>query len=133
MKEAQETVFLLVLEDLLAGDRQQFSHLLANTGVRAINACFVEILANLAEHVLIAGFFQVRQDNRFRIGFGVSPTQPHQIRSPDAKQLVAARHHFELGFLIQCVACLFCALAIIKCAHEMAFLKGGLLLGAYRG
>lgn len=133
MEEAQDTNFLLVLEDLLAGDRQQFSHLLANAGIGAVNASLVEILANLAEHVLIAGFFQVRQDNRFRIGFSVSTAQPHKIRSPNAKQLVTASHHFELGILIQCIACLFCALAIIKCAHEMAFLKGGLLLGAYRG
>lgn len=124
---------LFIFEDLLTGDGQQLRHLFANTRISPVNSSFIKILANLAKHVLIASLFQVCQDNRFCIGLSVSTAQPHQVRSPNAKQLVAACHHFELGFLIQCIACLFCALAIIKCAHEMAFLKGGLLLGAYRG
>jgi len=54
-----------------------------------LDALGVEILANLAEHVIVARLLEIRQDDRLGIGLGLGAGEPELLRRPQAEELVA--------------------------------------------
>ena len=56
-----------------------------------VDAGGVEIGADLAEHVLVAGLLEIGRDDRLGVGVGAVAGLAELLRRPQAEQLVAAR------------------------------------------
>jgi hypothetical protein len=95
--------------------------LLADIRVAGARFGFVEVGADLAEHVFVARFFQIRKNHGLGVGVGIRLAHAHQAGSPKAQQLVAARHNLEVLLLGERIPRLFGALPIIECAHLRTF------------
>lgn len=83
--------------DLLDCLRHQIVHGAANLMIRLGDSSFVEILADLAENVVVAGFLDIGEDDLAGIGFGVGPGLAELFGGPQAERLVAARRNKALG------------------------------------
>ncbi|SJM33191.1 hypothetical protein BQ8482_340087 [Mesorhizobium delmotii] len=103
--------------DLLDCLRHQIVHGAANLMVRLDDPGFVEILADLAENVVIAGFLDVGEDYLASIGFGVGPGLAELFGGPQAERLVAAGRGLEPEFLVDYEFALEALLAIFHAAH----------------
>src|SRR6185437_6910292 len=82
----------LYLRDRL---RHQFIHGGANFLVLGGDFFGVEILANFAENVVVAGLFEIRHDDVFGVAIGVQAGQAQFSRSPLAQKLIPARGRLE--------------------------------------
>src|SRR6185437_1879993 len=75
--------------------RDGLGHQLVHRGADFLIACGhlfgVEVLANLAENVVVAGLFEVRHDDFFRVGIHVQAGQAQFTCSPLAQKLIPAR------------------------------------------
>jgi hypothetical protein len=69
--------------------------------VGLLDAGCVKILADLAKHVVVAGFLEIGDNDRFGIGVRLVARLAQLFGRPQAKELVAARRGLEAQFLVQ--------------------------------
>jgi len=86
--------------------------------VRLVDALGVEIAPDLAEDVFIARFFKVGRDHFLCIGRGGIAREPHQLRRPEAEQLVAPRERLEAQFLVMDELIFETVSALVEGGHE---------------
>ncbi|CAH2403721.1 hypothetical protein MES4922_310071 [Mesorhizobium ventifaucium] len=115
--------------DLLDCLRHQIVHGAANLVVRLDDPGFVEILADLAENVVVAGFLDIGENDLAGIGFGVGPGLAELFGGPQAERLVAAGRGFEPEFLVDYEFSLEALLAIFHAAHGIPPVKSDLVGG----
>src|SRR5262249_59271469 len=77
----------------------------------------IEVAANLAEHVVLAWFLQIRRDDLLRIGFRLGAGESHLLCRPQAEQLVAPRGRLESQFLVVGELLLEAFLALVERGH----------------
>src|SRR5262245_2558958 len=103
--------------DLLDRLRHQLVHGAANLVIRVLDALGVEILANLAEHVIVARLLEIRHDDRLGIGLGLGAGEPELLRRPQAEELVATGVCLESQLLVDDELLLEALLALVERSH----------------
>ena len=96
---------------------EQFVHRAADLMVGLGDAGRVEILADLAENILVASLLEIGADHIASIGIGVRAGLAELFRGPQAEQLVAPRHRLEPQFLVVRVSVLEAFAALVECRH----------------
>src|SRR5262249_51158141 len=86
---------------------------------------------HLLNHVLVAGFFQIRDHNRLGVGVGFRSGQPELLCGPQAQEPVAPGRHLELDFLVVLVLGLETLFAFVEAAHCLVLLPAA--FGLYGG
>ena len=92
-------------------------HGLADVLVGLRDALGVEILAHLAEHVVVAGLLEVGHHDLLRVGVGGGAGHAHFFRRPQAEQLVAPGIRLEAQLLIMRELLLEAFLALVERRH----------------
>ena len=72
--------------------RHQLVHGAADLMIRLVDTLGVEILANLAEHVIVAGLLEIGRHDRLGIGSASAPGETQLLGRPEAQELVRGGH-----------------------------------------
>src|SRR5262245_8207108 len=96
---------------------QQFLHGAPDLVIGLRHALGVEILAHLAEDVVVAGPLKSGHHHRLAIGLRLRARKPELLGGPQAKKLVAARGRFESQLLVMRELLLETFLALVECGH----------------
>src|SRR6516164_9764955 len=110
--------------DLLDRFRHQFVHGAANLVIRQGDALGVEVLTELAEHVIVADLLEIRHDDRLGIGVGLGAGEPELLRRPQAEELVATGVRLESQFLVEDELLLEAFLALVERSHACLAVSG---------
>src|SRR5262245_33162829 len=110
--------------DLQDRFRHQLVHGAANLVIGFLDALGVEILANLAEHVIVARLLEIRQDDRLGIGVGLGAGEAELLRRPLAEELVATGVRLEPQFLVDGELLLEAFLALVERSHACLTVSG---------
>src|SRR5580704_15210413 len=105
--------------DLVDRPRHQLVDGAANLVVGQIDALGIEILADLAEDVVVAGRFDIGDDDRFCIGLGLRARQPELLGGPQTDQLVTARRGLELQRFVMRELVLEAFLSLVESGHAI--------------
>src|SRR5580704_12312551 len=105
--------------DLADRPRHQFVYGTANLVVGYAHALGVEVLADLAKHVVIAGRFDVRDHDLLGIGLRGRAGEAELLRRPQAEQLVAAHCGLELELLVMGKLLLEAFLTLVEIGHAI--------------
>jgi hypothetical protein len=108
------------LSGLDRGDRlfHQLGHGAADLVVGRLHALGVEILAQLAEHVVVAAFLEIGHHDRLGVGLRFGAGEPELVGGPQAEQLVAAGIGLEPQFLVVGELLLETFLALVERGHS---------------
>ena len=104
--------------------REQLVHGAANLVVGFGNALGVEIFADLAEDIVVAGLFEVRHDDRFGIGVGVRAGHAELSGRPQPQHLVAPGRRLEAQLLVVGELLLEAFLALVERGHSCLSVSG---------
>ena len=85
--------------------------------IRLAHALGIEIMANLAEHVVVPGFLEVRDDDLLGIGLGLGRRKSELARRPQSEQLVATSIRLEPQLLVMGELLLEAFLALVERGH----------------
>src|SRR5262252_2247891 len=110
--------------DLLDRFRHQFVHGAANLVIRQVDALGVEVLANLAEDVIVTDLLKIRHDDRLGIGVGLGAGEAELLRRPQAEELVATGVRLESQFLVEDELLLEALLALVERSHACLAISG---------
>ena len=121
---------LFSLLDLLHRFGHEVGHGPADLVIGLVDAGSVEILADLAENVLVAGFLEIGLDDLLGVGVRVRPGFPHEPGRPQAEQLVAARLGLEAKLGVMGEFLLKFVFAVVEGRHRIHLRTGG--VGAVR-
>src|SRR6516165_6876438 len=110
--------------DLLDRFRHQFVHGAANLVIRQVDALGVEVLANLAEDVVVTDLLEIRHDDRLGIGVGLVAGEAELLRRPLAEELVATGVRLESQFLVEGELLLEAFLALVERSHACLAVSG---------
>src|SRR5262244_4296581 len=110
--------------DLLDRFRHQLIHRAANLVIRQVDALGVEVLANLAEDVIVTDLLEIRHDDRLGIGVGLGAGEPELLRRPQAEVLVATGVRLESQFLVEDELLLEAFLALVERSHACLAVSG---------
>src|SRR5215470_449632 len=110
--------------DLLDRFRHQFVHGAANLVIRLLDAVGVEVLAELAEDVIVADLLEIRHDDRLGISLGLGAGEPELLRRPQAEVLVATGGRLESQFLVEDELLLEALLALVERSHACLAVSG---------
>src|SRR5215813_3945725 len=110
--------------DLLDRFRHQFVHGAANLVIRQVDALGVEVLAELAEDVIVADLLEIRHNDRLGIGVGLGAGEPELLRRPQAEVLVATGVRLESQFLVEDELLLEALLALVERSHACLAVSG---------
>ncbi|CDX49753.1 hypothetical protein MPL3365_100204 [Mesorhizobium plurifarium] len=124
--ETREAVFgrhhghpALAVLDLLDRLRHQLVHGAADLMVGLVDAGGIEILADLAENIVVARFLDIGDHNFLGIGLGIGAGFAEFLGGPQAKRLVAARRGLEAKFLVEGEFALEALFAVFHAAHDV--------------
>src|SRR5262249_24107862 len=110
--------------DLLDRFRHQFVQGAANLVIRQDDAFGVEVLANLAEDVVVTDLLEIRHDDRLGIGVGLVAGEAELLRRPQAEELVATGVRLESQFLVEGELLLEAFLALVEGSHACLAVSG---------
>src|SRR3984893_4708305 len=110
--------------DLLDRFRHQFVHGAANLVIRFLDALGVEVVAELAEDVIVADLLEISHDHRLGIGVGLGAGEPELLRRPQAEVLVATGVRLESQFLVEDELLLEALLALVERSHACLAVSG---------
>src|SRR5215467_7010292 len=110
--------------DLLDRFRHQLVHGAANLVIRDADALGVEVLANLAEDVVVTDLLEIRHDDRLGIGVGLVAGEAELLRRPQAEELVATGVRLESQFLVEGELLLEAFLALVERSHACLAVSG---------
>src|SRR5262245_60064793 len=104
------------------GDRllEQFVHGAADLVIGLGDTLGVEVLAELAKHVMVAGFFEIRQHDFLGIGVGFGAGKSKLLGRPQAEHLVAPGHRLEFELLVERELLFESFLALVERRHVEA-------------
>ncbi len=88
------------------------------------DALGVEVAANLAEDVIVAGFLEIGDDDLLGVGVGLRARHPELRRRPQAEQLVAARVRLEAQLFVMGELLLETFLAFVERGHACLAVSG---------
>ena len=69
--------------------------------IRQVDTLGVEVLAELAEDVIVADLLEIRHDDRLGIGVGLGAGESELLRRPQAEELVATGVRLKSQFLVE--------------------------------
>src|SRR5262249_13002254 len=110
--------------DLLDRFCHQLVHGAANLVTRDADALGVEVLANLAEDVVVTDLLKIRHDDRLGIGVGLVAGEAEFLRRPQAEELVATGVRLESQFLVEGKLLLEAFLALVERSHACLAVSG---------
>src|SRR5262245_330991 len=110
--------------DLLDRFCHQLVHGAANLVIRDADALGVEVLANLAEDVIVTDLLEIRHDDRLGIGVGLVAGEAELLRRPQAEELVATGVRLESQFLVEGELLLEAFLALVERSHACLAVSG---------
>src|SRR5262245_56221377 len=110
--------------DLLDRFCHQLVHGAANLVIRDADTLGVEVLANLAEDVIVTDLLEIRHDDRLGIGVGLVAGEAELLRRPQAQELVATGVRLESQFLVEGELLLEAFLALVERSHACLAVSG---------
>src|SRR5258708_36675757 len=110
---------LLAFADRFARLGQQLGHLAHDLALGDLDAGALEVLEDLAQHVVLAGLLDVGLHHRLGVFGDVLVGQAHQPGRPFAQRTVAPRRSLELLLLIDRETLLETTFTIVKGSHEV--------------
>src|SRR5215208_3543990 len=102
-------------------------HLAANVLIRHIDALAVEIPADFAENVFLAGFLEIGQHDFLRVSLGFRSAQALPFCCPFAEHFVAARGGLESQVLVMRELLLKTFFTLIERRHAVSSPRMGML------
>ena len=116
--------------DLLDRLAHQLDHHAADLLIGCGDALGVEILAHLAEDVVVAGFLEVGHHDFLGIGVRVGALEAELLGGPKPEQLVAPGRRLELQLLVMRELLLETFLTLVERGHDCLAMLLPLLIGA---
>src|SRR5215472_3463052 len=110
--------------DLLDRFRHQLVHGAANLVIRDADALGVEVLANLAEDVVVTDLLEIRHDDPLGIGVSLIAGEAELLRRPQTEELVATGVRLESQFLVEGELLLEAFLALVERSHACLAVSG---------
>src|SRR6266516_4897564 len=105
--------------DLRDRFRHQVDHRALNLVIGFLHVLGIEIPADFTEHVVVAGFLEIRQHDVLRISVGIGPGEPELLRRPQAEKFIATGGRLESQFLVVSELLLEAFLALVECGHGL--------------
>ena len=105
--------------DLLDRPAHQLDHDGADLVIGRGDAVGVEILADLAEDVVVAGLLEVGHHDLFGVGLGIGALAPELLGGPKPEQLVAPGRRLEFQLLVVRELLLETFFTLVERGHDL--------------